>query len=132
MTMFKIAQPTRWLFVVVALVLTTTLMGTVSSGDDTDESTAIKLSAEDQRALRIGREVLAVRKAIKNYDSPDAAKAIRDAGTITANYVMVRGWLSEELRTATHMAEVRKGKAREESQKKAAFLKRAIRSIDLE
>jgi hypothetical protein len=114
------------------MLLAIALLPSVSTLARADEAAIRKLSAEDQQALRLGRQVIAVRKAIKAYDSPGSLKSIRDVGTITANYVWVRGWLNEELRTATHMLSVRKGKARDDLQTKVTFLKRSIRAIDLE
>ena len=86
----------------------------------------MELSAEPREALRIGRQVRAVRKTIKNYDAPESLKVIGDAATITTNDVavndvMVRGWLNEELRIATHVLYVSKGKARDDLQRKPHF-----------
>ncbi|MCG8583640.1 MAG: hypothetical protein MI757_02915 [Pirellulales bacterium] len=113
-----------------ALVLCVTFLWEVPV--EAEDTSIAAISAEDQEALRVGRQVLAIRKAIKNYESPKSLEAIADAGTITANYVWVRGWLNEELRGVNSVIMVNKGEARKKLQAKAEFLKRAIRRIDLE
>ena len=90
-------------------------------------------SAEDQDAIQLGREVLAIQKAIAHPDDPSSIDAVKKLGLITAHYSMVRGWLVQELNGAESIKSAQKPDSRTpEIDARIAFLKKAIRAIDLE
>ena len=84
------------------------------------------------QALELGRKVLAVKAAIQNPDDPNSLEAIRDLGLDSRYYVMVRGWLSMELEGARSIMEASGENPNPEIKKRADFLNKAIRAIDLE
>ncbi len=90
-------------------------------------------SADEEDASKIGRAVLAIQKAIANPDDPASLKAVTELGLITAYYPMVRGWLVQELRGAESIKSAQKPDAKNPAiDARIAFLKKAIRAIDLE
>ena len=91
-----------------------------------------QLSKEDREALELGRKVLAVRAAIQNPASPDSLKAVRSLGLDSRYYVLVRGWLTQELRGDQSILDASRGKPRPKLEARIAFLRKAIRAIDLE
>lgn len=93
---------------------------------------AIPMSKEDQAALKLGHQVLAVRNALQNPDAPNAMKAVTDLGLDQRSYVMVRGWLSYQLQGDMSILDAAKERARNEVKVRISFLKQAIRAIDLE
>ncbi len=89
--------------------------------------------ADEKTEAEIGRAVLAIQKAIANPDDPGSLAAVRELGLITAHYPMVRGWLVQELSGAESIRSVQKPDAKISAiDAKIAFLKKAIRAIDLE
>lgn len=88
--------------------------------------------ADDKAALEVGRKVLAVQRALANPKAPDAIKAITALGHDSRHYVMVRGWLVQELAGVKSIAEAQRGKAPAELAGRIAFLQKAVRAIDLE
>jgi hypothetical protein len=90
------------------------------------------LSKEDQAALELGREVLAIRHAIQNPKAPNAMKAVTDLGLDQRYYIMVRGWLSYQLRGDTSIHDNAKERTPNDVKERITFLKKAIRAIDLE
>ena len=96
------------------------------------EEAGKKDARQDRQALQLGRKVLAVKAAIQKPTSPDAMKAIKDLGLDSRHYVMVRGWLSMQLKGDESILNASKGKTRPEIRERVEFLKRAIRAIDLE
>ena len=62
-----------------------------------EKSKPASLPQEDQAALEIGRKVIAVRKAIQNPQSAMSMPAVTDLGRDQRYYVMVRGWLVQQL-----------------------------------
>jgi hypothetical protein len=99
----------------------------------------IQVSGQEGKALkaseeyRIGVMVKAVAAAIQSPEKSDSMGVIVRFGTDSRYYVMIRGWLKQELSGAQSLFDV----ARDPQQKakfelKVSFLKKAIRRIDLE
>lgn len=86
----------------------------------------------DEEALWLGYKVLAIQASIQNPNAPHAMEAITELGTDSRYYVMVRGWLSQQLQGDTSILEASKDGGRAEIRERVAFLKKAIRAIDLE
>ncbi|MEI6537859.1 MAG: hypothetical protein WCN98_21130 [Verrucomicrobiaceae bacterium] len=90
-------------------------------------------AADGPDVSKLGREVLAVKKAIANPADPNSMNAIKELGLQTAYYTMVRGWLLQELSGSESIKSAQNpNTATPELDTKIAFLKKAIRAIDLE
>ena len=89
-------------------------------------------AAEDPEALELGRKVLAVRRAIEDPSSPGAMKAVTDLGLDQRYYVLVRGWLSQQLAADRSLADANKERTPRAVLDRIDFLQKAIRAIDLE
>lgn len=97
--------------------------------DVNGEDEMLKKSEE----YRIGVMVKEVAAAIQSPEKPESMKVIYRAGTDSRYYVMIRGWLKESLSSAQSLLDVaRDPKQKSKFEKKVAFLKKAIRRIDLE
>lgn len=82
---------------------------------------------------RIGVMVLEITAALEPPYTDASVDKIAGYGTLTKHYVMIRGWLSEELRGVESQIDATRDPAlRSKFQQKADFLRRAIRRIDLE
>lgn len=80
---------------------------------------------------QLGVEVEAVRRALADPSQPGALDAVRQLGLDSRYYPMVRGWLMLELQAALSMAE--SGSPPPPAlEARIAFLRQAIRGIDLE
>jgi hypothetical protein len=90
------------------------------------------VAAEPAEAAQLGRQVIALRNAIENPNAPNAMRAVTDLGRDQRNYVMVRGWLSYQLRLDTSILDNTREQVPDELAERIAFLKKAIRAIDLE
>lgn len=89
--------------------------------------------AEDKDAGELGRAIIAIQKAIANPEAPGSLEAVTALGHVTAHYAMVRGWLVQELIGAESIKSVQKPDAKNPAiDARIAFLKKAIRAIDLE
>ena len=98
-----------------------------------EKSKPASLPQEDQAALEIGRKVIAVRKAIQNPQSAMSMPAVKDLGRDQRYYVMVRGWLVQQLQGDLSIRESRgKQQTPDAVEQRIGFLKKAIRAIDLE
>jgi hypothetical protein len=89
-------------------------------------------SSEDAEALALGRQILAVQRALGNPDKPESLKAVTALGTDSRYYAMVRGWLVQLLAGDESIAEAAGGKSGEAVAARIRFLRKAIRAIDLE
>ena len=95
------------------------------------------LAAEDRpeqsEEYRIGVMVKAVAAAIANPGEPKSLETIVDYGTLTPYYVMIRGWLVQELQGTESQWQATKDEAlKRQHGEKVEFLRQAIRRIDLE
>lgn len=86
----------------------------------------------DEEALWLGHKVLAIKASIQDPNAPHAMRAIMELGTDSRYYVMVRGWLSQQLQGDTSILDASKNKVRPEIRERIEFLQKAIRAIDLE
>lgn len=101
------------------------------SSPGTGEGLGKDLKASEE--YRLGVMIKAVAAAMAAPDDPKSMQVIVDAGTDSRYYMMIRGWLKESLRATESQLEVaRDADLKAKFAKKAAFIKRAIRRIDLE
>lgn len=115
------------------LVVTVLMLATLSFSAEDEEAT---LSDQDRIALELGRQVIAVSSALKDPTRKEALTVVRELGTDSRYYVMVRGWVRQHIDMAEsyrdtslyRSSEVRK----KEVDSKIAALRRMLRAIDLE
>ncbi|MCF7734122.1 MAG: hypothetical protein K9N23_20730 [Akkermansiaceae bacterium] len=93
---------------------------------------APKLPDADQEALDLGRKVLAVKRAIANPGAPAAMPSVTNLGHDSRYYVMVRGWLKQQLSADQSIADARGKDTPKKIRDRISFLTKAIRAIDLE
>ena len=87
----------------------------------------------DQEALRIGTMVQEIQQALKKTSDKASLETIAKYGTDSRHYVMIRGWLHELLKgNQSQLEATRDPKLQKKFQQREAFLKKAIRRIDLE
>jgi len=89
-------------------------------------------SIDSQEALRVGNLVLAIHVALEDPTAPDAMSSVVELGTDSRYYVLVRGWLSEQLKADQSIVDARRDDVPAKVSKRETFLKQAIRAIDLE
>ncbi len=90
-------------------------------------------SADEKEASEIGRAILAIQKALAHPEAPGSLEAVTELGHMTAHYTMVRGWLVQELSRAESIKSAQQPDAKTPAiDARIAFLKKAIRAIDLE
>lgn len=116
------------LFAGMAVVIGCLVMG-MHSELKASEGAGLKQSEE----YRIGLMVKEVAAAIQAPEKEGSMETIVKAGTDSRYYVMIRGWLKESLHaTQSQLDAVRKPGQKSRLERKVAFLKLAIRRIDLE
>jgi len=87
---------------------------------------------------QIGVMVKALSRAIASADEPDSLHIITQYGTDSRYYVMIRGWLVQELSGVQSQLDATRGhktedhSAKEKLTERVGFLTQAIRRIDLE
>lgn len=82
---------------------------------------------------RIGAMVRSIDAAIAAPNDPESMVTVTRYGTDTRYYVMIRGWLVQELQGVESQLEAsRDTQLKSKFQQKADFLRTAIRRIDLE
>ena len=120
----------------VVYLCTDTLAGpegpSAHQNENLTSTAATTISTEDQAALDLGHKVLAVRKAIENPMAPDAMHAVTSLGHDQRYYVMVRGWLSYQLRGDISILDANREQTSDQVKQRIRFLKEAIRALDLE
>ena len=95
------------------------------------EASGVKESATEE--YKIGVMVKALARAIASPDEPDSLQIISQYGTDSRYYVMIRGWLVQELSGVQSQLDAnRNDNAKVELTERVAFLTQAIRRIDLE
>ena len=87
---------------------------------------------QSAEALALGRQILAIHHALDHPELPASLKTITDLGTDSRHYAMVRGWLSQLLSGDESIASASKVNTPPRITARIAFLKKAIRAIDLE
>ncbi|MEH6649326.1 MAG: hypothetical protein V7707_04780 [Motiliproteus sp.] len=107
------------------------------SGDNHTPSAGLNRSPSlepfDPATYRVGEMVEAVAAAIAAQAEPASLDTIVRYGTDSRYYVMIRGWLNQELSgTQSQLHATRDPTAKARFQRKSDFLQQAIRRIDLE
>ena len=92
----------------------------------------VERSTSDAHALWLGHRVLAIAAAIERPEMPGAMDSVLALGLDSRYYVLVRGWLSMQLRGDLDISEARDGDVSPRLAARIAFLRKAIRAIDLE
>lgn len=104
-----------------------------TEGDKQVQNTAESATESTAESIRVGEMVAAVGYAIKHPQQPDSLAVITAAGTDSRHYVMIRGWLVQELSGVESQQQAhRDAEAKAKFQDKVDFLRLAIRRIDLE
>lgn len=93
---------------------------------------ATKAVGCDEEVLELGRRVAAAGAAIRDPDTPGAMYSITELGKDSRHYTMVRGWLALQLHGDESIVAAGAEGERPDIEERIAFLKRAIRAIDLE
>lgn len=92
-----------------------------------------EVKARDSEEYQLGVMVKAVAAAIKAPENPESLETIARYGTLTAHYVLIRGWLVQELAGVESQLEAtRDPEKKRPFEIRAPFLRKAIRRIDLE
>ena len=115
------------------LVVGSTLAVCASGELPVAEKQVTARDAQQTEECQIGRMVKQIQEAIRAPENEASLATIVKYGTDSRYYVMIRGWLKEELLGV----ESQRDAAREETTKavfgkKVEFLRKAIRRIDLE
>ena len=123
MKCFALSHATRSATVVV-LLLSSLLSGSALADNDL---------SNNQSEYQIGVMVNAIDKAITDAQ-PDSLELIYQYGTDSRYYVMIRGWLVQELTGVQSQLDAHRqqDERRQQLAHKVSFLKQAIRRIDLE
>ncbi|GIU08393.1 hypothetical protein TUM4261_15040 [Shewanella sp. c952] len=123
MKCFALSHATRSATVVV-LLLSSLLSGSALADNDL---------SNNQSEYQIGFMVNAIDKAITDAQ-PDSLELIYQYGTDSRYYVMIRGWLVQELTGVQSQLDAHRqqDERRQQLAHKVNFLKQAIRRIDLE
>ena len=114
----------------------TMTLSACSTLDENKTSSVTPLSEQDQYALEIGHKVLAIQAALESPEQPASVEAVKALGLDSRHYVMVRGWLIQELRSAESWQETSTYQTsvayKNTTDKRISALRRMIRAIDLE
>ena len=104
-----------------------------NKGNNVHASTQHDLSSPEKEALRVGQLILAIRAILDDLTLPNAMSTVTELGADSRYYVLVRGWLSEQLKADQSILDAtRDDDIQVKISRRAAFLKDAIRAIDLE
>ncbi|MGY4876991.1 hypothetical protein ACLUEY_03785 [Vreelandella aquamarina] len=121
---------------VLLAILSTATLSACSTLDDKKTPGVNGLSEQDQYALEVGRKVLGIQAALDNPDQPASMEAVKALGLDSRHYVMVRGWLVQELRSAESWQETSTYQTsptyKNTTDQRINALRRMIRAIDLE
>ena len=90
------------------------------------------LNKEDQAALKLGQQVLALNYALQNPQQEKSLQAVTELGNDQHYYIMVRGWLAYQLQADISIANAAQKQTSEQIKTRIDFLKKAIRAVDLE
>ncbi len=110
------------LSIVIVLVMFVAQVVPVHAGDD----------SPDPIACELGAGVLEVASAISDPSRDGAMDAITTLGTDSRYYLMVRGWLVQQIAADRSILSTGSGASRDDLKNRVAELERAIRLIDLE
>jgi hypothetical protein len=113
---------------VLALVLGLASMGPAGA----ESPGAAAPSQTDAHALWLGKQVLAIAEVLRDPQGPEAMAAVVALGHDSRYYLMVRGWLRMQLEADTSILQASGGDASPRIVQRVAFLRKAIRAVDLE
>jgi hypothetical protein len=116
----------------IALLCLTILPTLAATPHPTRPRKSPPLTQADRDALELGRKILAAQAAIKNPAAPGSMKAITDLGHDQRYYVMTRGWLAYQLQADQSIRSARKDRTPKAITDRIAFLKKAMRRLDME
>jgi len=94
--------------------------------------TLAQADACDEELTGLGRQVQAVHRAISDPATPGAMQAIRELGTDSRYYTMVRGWLAMQLKGDESIVAASGPGQRPKIEARIMFVNKALRAIDLE
>jgi len=118
-----------------ALFLTVTLSACSTLNEEKTPGVT-GLSEQDQYALEVGHKVIRIQTALENPERPASLEAVKALGLDSRHYVMVRGWLIQELHSAQSWQETSTYQTspayKNTTDKRISALRRMIRAIDLE
>lgn len=104
-----------------------------TAGNQQAQNATESATQSTAESIRVGEMVAAVGYAIKHPQKADSLAVITAAGTDSRHYVMIRGWLVQELSGVESQLQAHRDiEAKAKFQDKVDFLRRAIRRIDLE
>ena len=86
----------------------------------------------DTGAMELGYKVAAIREALQDPGAPGSMRAITDLGYDQRYYVMVRGWLMYQLQADMSLLQTARERNQDALRMRIAFIRQAIRAIDLE
>ena len=89
-------------------------------------------SGHDAVACELGTAVIEVANAIGDPTKEGAMEAITTLGTDSRYYLMVRGWLVQQIAADRSILATGSGASRDDLETRVAQLQRAVRLIDLE
>jgi len=87
----------------------------------------------DEEAKQLGLRIVAVQHALNNPAEPQSMQAVVDLGHDSRYYLMMRGWLTQQLQAdSSILQQYRNSPPPGLIVERAHFVRRAIRMIDLE
>ena len=104
----------------------------VAAAGNAAKPDAASPAKDDQAALELGHKVLAIQNALEHPQEAESLEAVKALGTDSRYYVMVRGWLNEQLRADQSIRDASKDRTPQKIKDRIAFVEKAIRAIDLE
>ncbi|WP_354624991.1 hypothetical protein [Psychromonas sp. MME2] len=88
-------------------------------------------SENNNNTYQIGRMVQKIQIALDTFDEKQSLQIIVAYGTDSRYYMMIRGWLFQELvAVESQLYAAKKAQVKQAFQDKSNFLKKAIRAID--
>ena len=89
-------------------------------------------NAAESEACKLGADIIKVAEAIRDPSREGALAEITTLGTDSRYYVLVRGWLKQQIDADRSILSTGSGASREDLANRVAQLERAVRLIDLE
>jgi hypothetical protein len=86
----------------------------------------------DDEARLLGQRVLGIKAALQDPAAPGSMHAVTVLGLDSRYYVLVRGWLGQQLEGDRSIAESSEGEVGHELKRRIEFIEQALRAIDLE
>lgn len=117
-------------------ILATTALLTLFTLNKEDPQGVNGLSEQDQYALEIGRKVISIQAALEQPEQPASVEAVKVLALDSRHYVMVRGWLLQELLSAESWKDTSTYHTSEDYKNKVVSriraLQKMVAAIDLE